>query len=307
MDKIYIIGHKSPDLDSVASAIAYAAFKNKAENTDIYIPAVAGELNRETRYVLEKFGLAAPEKLESLSGRKVILVDHNEASQILDGFAEAEILEVLDHHKINFSCGEPINFRVLPWGASATIVTDTFFSKGLEPEKNLAALLLSAILVDTVITKSPTCTAKDKEIIERLAAIAGIADYGALGVEIFKVRSSISDLSATEIIKSDFKEYNLKAGKFFLNQVETADMEAFKKRESELLEAMRELKGEGYHSVITFITDIFAEGSKFLVLTDDEEKMSRALGRELGQEIYLPGVMSRKKQVLPLLEEFFDK
>lgn len=308
MNKIYVVGHKSPDLDSVVSAIAYASLKNRIESTDSYQPAVAGDMNRETVYLLEKFGFSTPERLSSISGEKVILVDHNEASQALDGFEEAQIIEVLDHHKINFSYGEAIIFQTLPWGASATIIADAFFNKELNPEKNLAALLLSAILVDTVITKSPTCTTKDKEVIGKLATLADIVNYEEFGTEIFKVRSSISDLSASDIVKSDFKEYDFKDGKFFLNQVETSDVDAFRKREDELLVAMKELKNkESYHSVITFITDILIGGSKFLVLTDDEEKMSRALGSDLSGEIYLPGIMSRKKQVVPMISNIFDK
>jgi manganese-dependent inorganic pyrophosphatase len=141
-----------------------------------------------------------------------------------------------------------------------------------------------------------------------LATLADIVNYEEFGTEIFKVRSSISDLSASDIVKSDFKEYDFKDGKFFLNQVETSDVDAFRKREDELLVAMKELKNkESYHSVITFITDILTGGSKVLVLTDDEEKMSRALGSDLSGEIYLPGIMSRKKQVVPMISNIFDK
>ena len=114
---IYSIGHKSPDLDSVAAAIALADLKNKIDGKNEYVPAVAGELNKETEFILEKFGFSAPEQLSTLSGQKVFLVDHNEESQRLDGFAEAEIVGVIDHHKINFKSERPIEFKNLPWGS----------------------------------------------------------------------------------------------------------------------------------------------------------------------------------------------
>lgn len=304
---IYIIGHRSPDLDSVAAAIAYADLKNKLNDGNEYKPAIAGNINKETEYILEKFGFEVPEKLESLAGKEVILVDHNEPSQILEGFEEAEIKEVLDHHKINFSYDKPISFETLPWGSSATIVADKFFFTNVGFNKNLASLMLSAILVDTVITKSPTCTEKDEQIIKKLAKVAKIEDPRDLGIQIFKVRSSIDDLSPQEVIKNDYKEYDFKDGKFFINQIETVDIDNVNEREQELVDALKTLKEQGYHSVITFVTDIFKEGSKFWVVTDDEDKMSKALGKSLSDEIYLEGVMSRKKQVVPMLSEIFDK
>ncbi len=304
---VYIIGHKSPDLDSVAAAIAYADLKNKLKDGKEYKPAIAGDINKETEHVLERFGFEIPEKLESLAGKEVVLVDHNESPQMLKGFEEAEIKEVLDHHKVNFSYDKPISFETLPWGSSATMVADKFFFTNVGFDKNLASLMLSAILVDTVITKSPTCTEKDEQVIKRLAKVAEIDDPRDLGIQIFKVRSSIDDLSPQEVIKNDYKEYDLKDGKFFINQIETVDINNVNEREEELIQAMKDLKEQGYHSVITFVTDIFKEGSKFWVVTDDENKMSEALGRPLNEEIYLEGVMSRKKQVVPMLSEIFDK
>ncbi len=305
----YVIGHKSPDLDSVAAAISLADLKNKLENTDEYIPAIAGEPNKETVYCLEKFGFKTPEKLETLKGQKVFLVDHNEESQIQDGFAEAEIVGVLDHHKINFKCEKPIEFKNFPWGSSATIIAQHFFWKEITIDKNLAGLLLSAALVDTVITKSPTCTEIDKEIIGKLSEISGIVDWQEFGMEIFKVRGAVSEMSSEAIIKNDFKDFDFKAGKFGIGQIETVDLNDFASREEELLAGLEKLKEEGgYHSIILFITDIMQEGSKFLIATSDKEAMEKVLKNKLAEnKFYLPGVMSRKKQVVPMLSEVFDK
>ena len=309
MSKIYVIGHKSPDLDSVAAAISYANFKNQLENTDKYVPATAGALNRETVYALEKFGIEEPELLASAAGKELILVDHNEFSQAVDGVEEAKIVELLDHHKLDFKYSEPIDVLIRAWGSSNSIIYSLYKTAGIEADKNLAGLMLSAVLVDTVITKSPTCTDKDKEIIEELARLAGIADWHAYGMDLFKVRSSVAELSAAEIIKSDFKDYDFKAGKFGFGQVETVDLDEIKARQAELLEVLGDLKkANNYHTVLLFITDIIKEGSLFLVATDDEAGFAKAMGHELaGGQVFIDGVISRKKQVIPPFTETFDK
>ncbi len=308
MEKIYIIGHKSPDLDSVAAAISYANFKNILEQTDKYIPARAGDLNRETKYLLEKLQLNEPELLSGAEEKNLILVDHNEFSQAVEGIEEAKIQEILDHHKVNFQYSEPIYFTVKPWGASCSIIAQMYFDAGIEIDKSLASLMLGAVLVDTVITKSPTCTDKDKEIIKQLAELAGIDDWKDYGLEIFKVRSSVSELSAAEIIKSDYKDFNFKAGKFGIGQVETVDLNEFDNRREEIIEELEKIRKEGgYHTVILFITDIMKEGSLFLVATQDPESIEKALDTKLeNNQIYLDGVISRKKQVAPKLTQFFD-
>lgn len=305
----YIIGHKSPDLDSVAAAIAYADLKNRQENTDQYVPAAAGELNKETFYALEKFGIAKPEILANAVGLNLILVDHNEFSQAVNGIEQAKIVEILDHHKIDFKYSEPIAFKVLPWGASCSIVAQLYFYKDMKPEKNLAGLMLAAILVDTVITKSPACTDYDKKIIEKLAEIAEINDWKEFGMEIFKIRSSVSELSNADIIKTDFKDFNFKAGKFGIGQIETVNLTDFAGRENDIIIELEKLRmAENYHSVILFITDIIKEGSKFLVATKEQKKIEQALNAKLeNKKIYIKGIISRKKQVAPRLTKIFDK
>ncbi len=308
-EAIYVIGHRSPDLDSVAAAIAYAQFKNAVERTDKYIPAVAGAVNKETLYALEKFGYQTPMLLAKAAGQTVILVDHNEFSQAVDGIDQAKIKEVIDHHKVNFSYPEPIRFCVFPWGATATIVARFFQDRKMAPSKPLAGLMLAAILVDTVITKSPTCTDTDINTILNLASLAQIQDWRGFGMELFRVRASVSELSAAEIIKSDFKDFNFKAGKVGIGQVETVDLTDFHSREQELLKALQEIKEkENYHTVVLFITDILKEGSLFLVATDDKAKVAKALGAQLTDgKVYLEGIISRKKQVAPRFLEVFDK
>ena len=309
MDKTYVIGHKSPDMDSIAAAISYAAFLNLVFKTDNYIPARAGEINEVTKFVLDKFGLKAPELLDNAAGKRLILVDHNEAAQSLDGRSEAKILAILDHHKVNFSYDEPIYLDIRPWGSSNSIIQSLFKVAGQKIEKSLAGVMLSAVLDDTVITKSPTTTPKDKEAIEYLAALAEIEDWKKYGLEMFKIKSGAKNMSAEQIIKNDYKDFEFKAGKFGIGQIETVDLGDFAGREDELLKALSALKKDGgYHSVVLFITDIMQEGSRFLVATDKTEEIEKALGAKLDKgQVYVPGIMSRKKQVVPKFMEVFDK
>lgn len=306
---IYVVGHKSPDLDSIAAAISYSEFRNKLSGEQQHFPARAGEINKETAYALERFGFNKPMLLENASDKQVLLVDHNESSQSVDGIDKAEIIGVLDHHKIDFQYESPLIFVSLPWGAACSIVAQGFFDRDMAPGKNLAGLMLSAILVDTVITKSPTCTKHDKRIITRLADIAGIKDWKKFGMELFKIRSNVNKSSAVDIIKGDFKDFQTNIGKVGIGQVETVDLNEFKDREDELLQKLQEIKeSEDYHTVILFITDIMQEGSQFLVATSDQEKVKEALGSELeDNKVYLPGVISRKKQVAPNFTSVFNK
>lgn len=308
-DKIYIVGHKSPDLDSVAGAISYAILKNKLENTDRYISVVAGEINKETAYVLELAGIKKPDLITDVKDKTIILVDHNEFSQTVDGAENANIIEVLDHHKVNFSYSSPIAFKVLPWGASCTIIAHGYLSSNVEISKELAILMLSAILVDTVITKSPTCTEFDKMMIEKLSQIAQIQDWRKFGMEIFKIRGSVSELSDEQIIKGDFKDFNYAAGKFGTGQVETVDLNDFANREDGLIKQLDKIRVDGgYHTVILFLTDIINEGSLFLVSSSDEKGVEEAFGKKLeNKKMYVEGILSRKKQVAPRLSEVFDK
>jgi manganese-dependent inorganic pyrophosphatase len=308
-NKIYIIGHKSPDLDSVVSAVSYANLKNALEKTEIYSPRVAGDINPVTDFVLDKFGFSKPEILTSAQGQKIILVDHNESSQMVDGVGEAEIAEVLDHHKVNFQYSEPIMFRSYPYGSTTSIIYEQYKQNNIDVSPGLAGLMLSAILDDTVITKSPTSTELDKKYIEELAQIAAVDDWKQYGIEMFKVKSSIKDMDSNEVIKLDFKDFEFSQGKFGIGQVETVDLAEARERAPEFLQELKRIKQEGgYHSVILFITDILEEGSLFLVATEDEARISQALGAELkDNQVYAPGIISRKKQVIPQMEEVFNQ
>ncbi len=301
---IYVIGHKNPDTDSICSAIAYARLKNKLGKGE-FKPVRCGPVNPETKFILEKFGVEAPELLENASGKELILVDHNEFSQAVDGIENAKIVEVVDHHKVNFNYSEPIYFLVKPLGSTATIIAEKYFEAGIEPEKEIAGILLGAILSDTVVFKSPTTKEKDKEIAKKLAAIAGIDDIEKFGIEVKKAKSNLEGMSEEEIIKGDFKEFTFGDKKVGIGQVEIVDYDQVKGREDKIISEMEKMIGEGYDLVVLMVTNIMDESSLLLVV-GNVAKVEEAFGKKVeNNRVLLPGVMSRKKQVVPKIEEAY--
>ncbi|MBS7288592.1 MAG: DHH family phosphoesterase, partial [Candidatus Freyarchaeota archaeon] len=223
MADVYVIGHKAPDTDSICSAIAYARFKREVDEVNSEA-ARADEINPETEYVLNYFRVNAPPLLENAKGKKLILVDHNEFPQAVNGVEEAEIVEVLDHHKIDFKYPEPIFFHSEPVGATATLIAKKYFEKGIEIPYEVAGLLLAAILSDTVVFKSATCTLVDREVALKLAKIVQV-DPEKFGVEIKKAKASLKGKSAAEILMADFKDYEFRGVKVGIGQVEVFDLQ----------------------------------------------------------------------------------
>lgn len=190
-DVIYVIGHRHPDTDSILSAIAYAHLKNVLGFASVR-PARAGEINSETRYVLERFSLHEPELLTDAAGRHVILVDHNEIAQALPGIQNATIEEVWEHHRIgDLDIPRPIMFHCEPVGAAATLIAEQYFFHQIVPSPAIAAGLLAAVLSDTLIFSSPTCSEKDRQIAQQLAKIAKL-DATALGQDLIAARGDVA-------------------------------------------------------------------------------------------------------------------
>ncbi len=305
-EEVYIIGHMNPDTDSICSAIAYAEFKKQTGLGDNYLAARIGELNSETAYVLERFGFSEPVLLENGAGKKIILVDHNEESQSIDGYAEADIVEVIDHHKINFRCSEPILYHSEPLGSTATIIAEMFLSSLEEVDKGVAGLLLSAILSDTVVFRSVTTTDRDIEVADKLAGFAGIDDVKAFGIEVKKAKSSLEGICARDIIFSDFKDFEFNGSRVGVGQIEVVDNREAVDRGGELIDELEKIKlDEGYDLLVLMVTNIMDEGSELMVvgLTDRVEAAFNSKVED--NRVYLKGVMSRKKQVVPQLEGVF--
>ena len=303
MEKIYIISHQCPDLDSVAASIALAELKNALHSDYQYIPARLGKINKETEYILDKYGFEVPRLLTDGTNKKLILVDHNEESQSIKNREKGEVLEILDHHKINFSSHFPLFINIKPWGSSCSILYEEFEKNKVKISRNLAGILLSAVLSDTVITKSPTCTPIDKKIITSLAKIAKVSDWKKHGLKQFKVKSNIASMSNSQILTSDLKFFKGSID-YACGQIETVCSAELKSRENLLLQDMKKFRlKKKLHTVILLITDIIKEGSQILVASKNDSIFEKSLNVKLkNSRVFVPGIMSRKKQIAPKMQ-----
>ncbi|MGE5371143.1 MAG: putative manganese-dependent inorganic diphosphatase [Solirubrobacterales bacterium] len=436
---VIVIGHRNPDLDSVASAIAYARLKN---DTGEYAasPGVAGDLNRETAFVLERLGIESPRIIQDLKARvedlldeepwpalrpeatcfdaadlvrsrgvktipicdakgrllgiltagdlaltfmnhltpdlpdaqaagavravwqmpvssmmkkdqlltfdqydpvdearqtmlksrfrnypvvdennrflgmisryhllnlsrkKVILVDHNEKKQSLEGIEEAEIIEIIDHHRLgDLQSINPILFRNEPIGATSTLVSELYRSAGSPPERPVAGLLLAGILSDTMIFRSPTTTNRDRAAAQWLAEISGL-QIEKLGRDIVREASPVDVSDPVGLITGDLKEYSFNDANFAVAQVETGDMTQLENDLPALREALETLqKKQGFDLIFLMITDIFIGGTKLLIFGEQSAFMREAISGGFEAEPFIDGMMSRKKQLVPLI------
>jgi len=307
-DKIYIVGHKSPDTDSVCSAIALAKLKELTGTANV-VPCSAGKLNKETEYVLNYYGVAVPEVLESVEAKqKLILVDHNEYGQAVAGADQAQLVQVVDHHKVGgFQTSEPLYVRIEPVGSTCTIVAEEFKEKGLVPDKATAGILLAAILSDTVIFKSPTCTELDKTIAAELAAIAGV-EPKAWGIEMFQASSSLADRTTKSMIEEDLKAFTMGPHKIGVGQVSLMGLAGFEDVRAALTAALEAHRvAEEMRYLCLMITDILTDATELIVTGEKPEEVAKAFGKELvNGSVDLPGVLSRKKQVVPQMTTYFQ-
>lgn len=303
---ILTFGHKNPDTDSICAAIALADLKKKL-GEDI-APAMQGELTPESKFVLEKFGVAAPELVTSYAGKDVYLVDHSDLAQSPDDLKEANILGIVDHHKLgDVSTDQPLECWIWPVGCTCTVIKSMYDFFNIEIPKDMAGLMLSAIISDTVIFKSATCTEKDKAACEDLAKIAGVDDVQALGMEMFKVKSAVDGTPARELVLRDYKDFDMSGNKVGIGQLEVVDLSILDKVKADLAADIAALKAEGgHHSIFLLLTDIMKEGSEVLIVSDDASVIEKAFGvTPADGKAWLDGVMSRKKQVVPNLEKAF--
>ncbi|MGN0144420.1 MAG: putative manganese-dependent inorganic diphosphatase [Clostridium sp.] len=266
----------------------------------------------ETRYnsypVLDNegkvIGTVSRYHLISKHKKKVIQVDHNERGQSVDGLNEAEVLEIIDHHRVaDIQTNNPIYFRNEPIGSSSSIVAKCYFEKGITPTREVAGLLCGAIISDTLLFKSPTCTEQDKEICVKLAEIAGISNLDEFGKEMLKAGTSLKGKTVSEIFYQDFKPFHMGEKTVGVAQVNTMDIDGFMPLKDEMLAYMAsEAKSKGYDVVMLLLTDILTEGSQVLVAGERPDYVEKTFNVELEDSMaFLPGVLSRKKQVVPPL------
>ncbi|WP_214700924.1 MULTISPECIES: manganese-dependent inorganic pyrophosphatase [unclassified Exiguobacterium] len=309
MSTVLVFGHKNPDTDTITSALAYAELKKKlgmdAEAVRL------GEVNGETQYALDHFRVKAPRLIESVKGEaeEVILVDHNEFQQSADGIEDVRILEVIDHHRIaNFQTADPLYYRAEPVGCTATILLKLYKEHGVEIAADMAGLMLSAIISDSLLFKSPTCTDEDIKAAKELADIAGV-DAEAYGLEMLKAGADLSQKTIEELISLDAKEFAMGDYRVEIAQVNTVDANDVLNRKEEVEAAISNTVAAKNLDLFVFaITNILTNDSEAIVVGPKPELFEQAFNVTLQSGLAtLPGVVSRKKQIVPVLTEAATK
>lgn len=300
----YVMGHKNPDSDSIVSAIVCADLYRRR---GLDVKAVAqGNPAPETQFILSRFGLEAPEVVTSVAGKDVYLVDFSDKAQAPCDIDQANLKGIVDHHKLgDMTSTAPVECIIWTVGCTNTILKAMYDYMGFEIPKNLAGAMLCAILSDTVIFKSPTCTEMDKKVAHELAQIAGIEDIYALGMELFTAKSAVEGCSARDLIFRDFKDFDMNGNKVGVGQLELVSLDLLADRRAELEAELEVIRAEGRHSALLLLTDIMKEGSLLLMASEDGARIVGAFGARMSDNVWLDGVMSRKKQVIPALEAAF--
>lgn len=309
MANTYIFGHKNPDTDAISSAIIMADFEQLTGNAGAKAYRL-GEVGAETQYALDHFNVDAPELLEdNLNGQDVILVDHNEFQQSADTIADATIKHVVDHHRIaNFETASPLYYRAEPVGCTATILYKMYKERGFEIKPEIAGLMISAIISDSLLFKSPTCTDEDVNAAKALKDIADV-DLDAYGLDMLKAGASTTDKSADVLLDMDAKSFTMGDYVTRIAQVNTVDIDEVLDRKEELEKFMLESSAEEkYDLFVLVVTDIINSDSKILVVGAEKDKVGEAFNVKLEDDMaFLTGVVSRKKQVVPQITEALTK
>ncbi|WP_164216069.1 manganese-dependent inorganic pyrophosphatase [Virgibacillus sp. YIM 98842] len=310
MEKTLIFGHKNPDTDTICSAIAYADLKTKmGENVE---PVRLGEVSKETNFALEYFGFEAPRFIEKVDSdvKDVILVDHNEFQQSVDNINDVRIKEVIDHHRIaNFETKEPLYYRAEPVGCTATILNKMYKENKIPVSKEIAGLLVSAIISDSLLLKSPTCTQEDIDAAYELAELAGV-NLESYGLDMLKKGADLSDHSVKELLTMDAKEFSMGDAKVEIAQVNTVDTNSVFELQEEIDAEMAEIIKEKNLDLFLFVvTDILNNDSEVLARGNGADKVEQGFDVTLDKNsrALLKGVVSRKKQIVTVLTDEFIK
>lgn len=314
MSKVYVTGHKSPDTDSIAAAISYSYLKRQLGMDAV--AASAGEPNKETKFALDYFKVEAPVLLTNVARKseedektKLILVDHNESKQCVDGIKDAEVLELIDHHRLgDFETESPIFILIRPVGCVNTVIYGLYKQNGVKPSKEVAGMMLSAIISDTVLFRSPTCTEEDKMAVKELAEIAGV-DYEKYGMDMLKAGADISDYPAEKLAHNDTKEFEAGGKTFSCGQISVMDVEPINAKKADIMKALEDTKAEKkYEASYLMVTNILTEDTYLWFTEGAKDAAEKAFGKKAENGmIYLPKVMSRKKQVAPFLLKVYGE
>ena len=304
MEKTYIFGHKNPDTDAITSSLVMANLERKLGN-DSAIACRLGNLNKETEYVLNFAEVDAPELISNLEeGSNVILVDHNSPSESIENLDKMNILKVVDHHKINLETSYPLFYRAEPVGCTETFLYKVYKENHVNVDEKIAKLMISAIISDTLLLKSPTTTSEDIKAVEELSGIAGV-DPETYGLEMLKAGTDLSSFSIDEILHLDAKQIDFKNVKSIVNQVNTASIPDVLEMKEDLEKAMNKIiEDENLDLFMLLITDIVNSNSQVIALGKDASLVEKAYGVKLeNNTALLEGVVSRKKQVVPIMTE----
>ena len=304
MGKTYIFGHKNPDTDSITSSLVMADFERKLGNAEAKACRL-GNVNKETEYVLNYLKIEAPELIENVEdGANVILVDHNSPSESIDNLNNVNILKVVDHHKLALETAYPLFYRAEPVGCTETVMYKLYKENGFTIDKTIASLMLSAIISDTLLLKSPTTTEDDKKAVEELSKISGI-NAESYGLEMLKAGTDLSSFSIDEILHLDAKKIDFKTVKATVNQVNTADISDVMIMKKDLEDRMNEIIAEeNLDLFMLLITDIVNSNSQVIALGKSASLVEKSYGVKLeNNTALLKGVVSRKKQVVPIMTE----
>lgn len=305
---VCVVGHSNPDTDSVTAAIAFTHYL-KATGTDAVacMQISADKLNPESKVVLEKFGLAAPLELNDAAGKDLALVDFSDIAQAPANIADANIIAIVDHHKVgDITTGSPIFFYAKPVGCTGTVLLEMFKNNNVELPDDIAGGMLCAILSDTVNFKSPTCTDEDRAAVAELLQIAGVTDQDGLFMEMLKAKSSVDGIPAKDLIFRDYKDFDMNGKKVGVGQIELATLEQVADIRDALFSAIQEVKADGRHTVLFMLTDVVKEGTDLMVVSDEPGIIEGAFNGTIeGQSMWVEGMMSRKKQTVPPLQKAF--
>jgi len=304
MNKVFVFGHKNPDTDSIISSLVVADFEKKLGNENV-ISCRLGNINKETQYILDYLGLEAPMFIEDLEdGSEVIIVDTANPGELIPNLANVKIKKIIDHHQVLLNTGYPLFYRAEPVGCTETIMYKLYKENNLSIDKTIATLMLSAIISDTLLFKSPTCTDDDIAVAKELAKIAEI-DYESYGMDMLKAGTDLSSFSIAEILSLDAKAINLKDKKSIIAQVNTASISDVMKMKSDLEQEITKIIEENNLDLFMFlITDIVNSNSQVIALGNSASIIEKAYGVKLEDNTaLLTGIVSRKKQVVPIMTE----
>jgi len=303
---IYTCGHTTPDSDSICSAISLAHLLNKIEKKAI--PARQGTLNPETEFILDKFGFKAPELKTKFAGCKLYITDYSDRKQAPADLDKATIVGIVDHHKLgDITTSSPLECWIRPVGCTNTIIKEMYDYYNVKIPADIAGIMMCAILSDTVIFKSPTCTQADIKAVKELAKIADIEDFTTLGMQMFKVKSAIEGVCPRELILRDYKPFDMYGNAVGIGQLEVVDLAIFNNIKSHLQNELDTLRKENnLHTACLLLTDIIKEGSEVLVSSSNSSIFEKAFEVKLkDRKVWLDGCLSRKKQIIPFLEPAF--